>query len=177
MKKSLFLSMILLLFIGLNTGCDKLDITEDIEFDITFSGNSTTADYAGEELFDAAANSDDIDKYADKIETIEVLEITAELTSFNGPAGQKIVTGTLDVSDENGGGREVIAIITDQALEPMLNNPIPLTFNQAGIDRLAELIKNDPHKALVRNFGTTDSSPIDFVCKIKIKVRMTANPL
>jgi len=177
MKKSLFLSMVLLLFIGLNTGCDKLDITEDIEFEITFSANSTTADYDDEELFDAAASSDDIDKYANKIEKIEVLEITAELTSFNGPSGQKIVTNTLEVSDENGGGQEVIATITDQALEPMLNNPIPLTLNQAGVDRLAELIKNDPHKALVRNFGTADSSPIDFVCKIKVKVKMTANPL
>jgi len=177
MKKSLFLSVILLLFISLNTGCDKLDITEDIEFEITFSAQSSTADYTYEELFDAAENSDDIDKYANKIEKIEVLEITAELTSFNGPAGQKIVTHTLEVSDENGAGQEVIATIADQALEPMLNNPIPLTLNQAGVDRLAELIKNDPHKALVRNFGTTDSSPIDFVCKIKVKVKMTANPL
>jgi hypothetical protein len=177
MKKGIFLSLFVLISLTINTGCDKLDITEELELEIEFTANSSTADYSDQQLFDATENSSVINDYADKITKIEVTEVTVWLTSFNGPTGQKIVTETLSVADENGGGEIIIGTVADQDLASLLNNPIPLTVSQEGIDLFAKLIKDSPHKALVKNFGSTDSAPIDFVCRFKFKVKMTANPI
>jgi hypothetical protein len=177
MKKGIFLSIIFILAMTINIGCDKLDITKDLELEIEFVANSANAVYSDEQLFDATEYSSVIADYGDKITKIEITEATVWLTSFNGPAGQKIFTETLSVADENGAGEQIIGTVSDQDLQSILNNPIPLTVNQAGIDRFAELIKNSPHKALLKNSGTASSAPIDFVCKFKFKVKMTANPL
>ncbi len=177
MKKGIFLSLFVLISLSINTGCDKLDITKDLVLEIEFTANSSNADYYDEQLFDATANSTEINDYADKITKIEVTEVTVELTSFNGPDGQKIVTETLSVADENGGGEIIVGTVADQELQPLLTTPIPITINQEGIDLFAKLIKDSPHKALIKNFGSADSAPIDFVCKFKFKVKMTANPL
>jgi hypothetical protein len=178
MKKAIFLSLFIFISLTINTGCDKLDITKDLVLELEFTANSSTADYYNELLFDATENSSEINDYANKITKIEVTEVTVELTYFNGPAdSQKIVTETLSVADENGGGELIVGTVADQNLKALMNNPIPLTLNQDGIDLFAKLIKDSPHKALIKNFGTADSAPIDFVCKFKFKVKMTANPL
>jgi hypothetical protein len=177
MKKSIFLSLFVLISLSINTGCNKLDITKELELEIEFTANSANADFYDELIFDATENSSEINDYADKITKIEVTEVTVWLTSFNGPTGQKIVTETLSVADENGGGEIVVGTVADQDLQSLLNNPIPITIYQEGIDLFAKLIKDSPHKALVKNYGTADSTPVDFVCKFKFKVKMTANPL
>jgi hypothetical protein len=177
MKKGIILSLLVLLSLTINTGCNKLDITRDIELEVEFIANSGTVAFNDAVLFDVDSASSTISDYADKITKIEITDATAWLTSFNGPDGQKIVTETLSVADENGGGEQILGTIADQALQPLLTTPISITLNQDGIDFFAKLIKDSPHKALVKNFGTTDSAPIDFVCKFKFKVKMTANPL
>jgi hypothetical protein len=177
MKKSIFLSMLFILAISINIGCEKLDITKDVEFEIEFVANSTTAAYTDSEILDATESSDIISDYADKIKEIEIEEITVWLTAFNGAPGQKIVLNTLSIADENGGGEAIIGTVADQDLASLLNIPMPIILDQAGLDRCAELIKNSPHKALVKNVGSADSAPIDFVCVFKFKVKMTANPL
>jgi hypothetical protein len=177
MKKGIILSLFVLLSLSINTGCSKLDVTKDIDLEVEFTANSETADYTDMTLFDVDSASSTINDYADKITKIEIISATIELTYFGGTQGQKIVTETLSVADENGNGEEVITVITDQDLQSLVGNPMPLTLNQAGIDRLANLIKNSPHKALIKNYGTADSAPINFSSKVKIKVKMTANPL
>jgi hypothetical protein len=177
MKKAIFLSLFILVSLSINTGCSKLDINKDLELELEFTANSANADFYDDQLFDATENNAEINDYADKITKIEITGITVELTSFNGAPGQKIVTETLSVADENGGGEIVVGTVSDQDLQSLVGNPIPLTLNQEGIDLFAKLIKDSPHKALIKNFGSADSAPIDFVCKFKFKVKMTANPL
>ena len=179
MKKGIILSLLVLLSLTINTGCKKLlDITKDIELEVEFTANSETADYYDAVLFDVDSASSTISDYADKITKIEITDVTVGLTYLGVPTtGQKIVTDTLSVADENDGGEQIIGTIADQALQPLLTTPISLTLNQEGIDFFAKLIKDSPHKALIKNFGNTDSVPINFVCKFKFKVKMTANPL
>jgi hypothetical protein len=177
MKKVIFLSLLVLVSLSIHTGCSKLDVTKDIDLEIDFTANSETADFSDAVLFDVDSASSTINDYADKITKIEIISATVELTYFGGTQGQKIVTETLTVADENGNGEEVITVITDQDLASLVDNPMPLTLNQAGIDRLANLIKNSPHKALVKNYGSADSAPINFSSKVRLKVKMTANPL
>ena len=177
MKTNIVLSFLLILLVAVNLSCDKLDIVEEFDIEIDFVANSTSSDFADTILFDATESSEMIDKYAKKIESIEILEVTVWLTSFNGAEGQKIVTSTLSVADENGNNPLVIGTVADVALESLLDNPMPLTINQEGVDYFAELIKNDPHKALAMNVGSADSAPISFTSTFKFRVKMTANPL
>ena len=177
MKRMLLISIMALLAFTINTSCDKLDITEEFEIEITFQANSSTADYTDMVLFDATESSDVIADYANKIEKIEIQRVTVKLLTFNGEPGQEIVTNSLVVADENGDGEALIATVTNQPLEPLLTTPLEVTIDQAGIDRFSELIKNSPHKARVTNSGSADSTPIDFTCVFTFEVRMTANPL
>lgn len=177
MKKSILLSLVLFLALGLMTGCSKLDITEEFDIEITFIANSTTAAYDDKIVFDATESSDIIADYADKIKEIEILNVTVRLTSFNGPDDQEIVLNTLSVASESGEGETTVGTVSDVLLKPLLDTEMPVTIEQAGIDRFCELIKDSPHKALVSNVGTASSEPIDFVCVFTFEVKMTANPL
>ncbi len=161
----------------MNIGCNKLDVTKDIDLEVEFVATSETAAYYSEDIFDATSSSTDIETYKDKITKIEVSDVTVWLTAFNGPDGQKILFDTLSVASETGDGETIIGTIADQPLQPLLTTPVQLTLNQAGIDYFAALIKDSPHKALIKNFGTADSAPIDFTARFKFKVKMTANPL
>jgi hypothetical protein len=177
MKKGIILSLLVLVSLSINTGCNKLDVTKDVELQVEFSANSETADFSSITLFDVDSASTTIADYANKITKIEITEATVWLTYFGGTSGQKIVTSTLTVADENGGGEVTVGTIANQDLQSLVNNPIPLTLNQAGVDRFAQLIKESPHKALIKNYGTADSGPIIFTAQFKFKVKMTANPL
>ena len=177
MKKSIVLSMILFLALGLMTGCSKLDITEEFDIEITFVANSSTAAYDDEVVFDATESSDIIADYANKIKEIEILDVTVRLTSFSGPDDQKIILNTLSVANEDGDGETTVGTVADVLLKPLLDTEMPVTIEQAGIDRFCELIKDSPHKALVMNAGSASSVPIDFVCVFTFRVKMTANPL
>lgn len=177
MKKAIFLSLFVFISLSINNSCSKLDVNMDLELELEFIANSANADYYDEQIFDAAENSSEIADYDKMIKKVEITEVTVWLTSFNGAPGQKIVTETLSVADESGGGEMIVGTVADQDLQSLMNNPIPLTLNQDGIDLFAKLIKDSPHKALIKNFGSADSAPIDFVCKFKFKVKMTANPL
>jgi hypothetical protein len=177
MKKGIILSILVLVWLSINTGCSKLDVTKDIDLEVEFTANSESADYGSVTLFDVDSASTTIADYANKITKIEITDATIWLTYFGGTPGQKIVTETLSVANENGGGEVIVGTITNQDLASLVNNPIPLTLNQAGIDRFATLIKDSPHKALIKNVGTADSEPINFTAKCKFTVKMTANPL
>ena len=177
MKKGIILSLLVLVSLSINTGCNKLDVTKDVNLQVEFTANSETADFSSVTLFDVDSASTTIADYANKITKIEITEATVELTYFGGTPGQKIVTATLTVADENGGGEVTVGTIANQDLQSLLNNPIPLTLNQAGVDRFAKLIKDSPHKALIKNYGTADRAPIIFTALFKFKVKMTANPL
>ena len=177
MKKEIFLSVVFVIVMSMNIGCEKLDVTKDIDMEVEFVAISETAAFYSEDIFDATESSSVIDDYKDKITKIEVINVTAWLTAFNGPVGQKLLFDTLSVADTTGNGEIILGTIADQPLEPLLITPIELTLNQAGIDYFATLIKDSPHKALIKNFGTTDSQPVDFTAKFKFTVKMTANPL
>jgi len=90
MKKAIILSFLILLSLAVNTGCNKLDITRDIELEIEFTANSEFAAFNDVMLLDVDSASSTISDYADKITKIEITEATVWLTYFGGNTGQKI---------------------------------------------------------------------------------------
>lgn len=177
MKRSIFLSFVLLFALVFNFACDELDVTKDITFDIELTALTNTPDFFAQELMDADSMSSAIEEYGDLIKEIDVKEVTFQITAVGDSCeATKIVTATLVVADEAGAGQETIGTIENQdiAVWPI---PLPLPLNQAGVDRLAQLIKNSPHRALLTFAGSADAAPVDFTVKFVITVKMTANPL
>ena len=177
MKRGIFLSLILILAVTLNIGCEALDFETDITFELKFVAQSDTPDFNVIELLDADSLSDDIAKYSDNIKNIEMLEVTYQITSV-GDSNQATLmqTATLSVADENGQGEEVIGSVSNQEIAAM-PIPIHLPLEQEGMHRFEELVMNAPHRGLVKLTGNTDLAPTDFTVVFFIKVNMTANPL
>jgi hypothetical protein len=177
MKKVVFLSVVFILAMSINIGCDKLDIVEELTLDIEFVANSSTADFTSDALLDADSLSDVIAEYSNKIKDIEVLEATYQIISVGGTnQATKINSSTLTVADETGAGEEIITNVSNQDIVYM-SAPQPLTLDPAGVARFEELMTNSPHRALLKNTGTAEGAPVDFRVKFVFKVKMTANPL
>jgi hypothetical protein len=176
MKKAIFIFIFLLIGMGLNTGCKVLDVIEDFDFEVKLVAYSATADFSDQDLINLDSLSYVIADYGDKIKEIEILEATVNFSDIGDPSAGMILSATLTVADENGAGEETVCSVTNQEIA-VLPIPQPLTLNEDGIARFEELIKNSPHKALVKYFGNADGTPVDFTAEFKFKVKMTANPL
>ena len=177
MKKGILLSLILILAVSLNIGCEALDFETDITFDLKFVAQSDTPDFNVIELLDADSLSDDIEKYSDNIKDIELLEVSYQITSVGDSNMATVMqTATLSVADENGQGEEVIGSVSNQEISSM-PVPLPLPLQQEGMHRFEELVKNNPHRGLVKLIGNTDLAPTDFTVVFFFKINMTANPL
>lgn len=172
----LFFTSIIVLF-AFQSCEEALDITQEFELTQEIPVVSETATIDTNALFDASAGSTYIQDYGDKIKTIEIIEAYYSLTSFTGPDDQKINNAVLKVSDESGAGEVNLATITDQNLKELTTTEKTLPINQAGVDKLAELIKTPPHKAKLWLVGEASSAPVIFTVKLKFKVKMVANPL
>ena len=156
--------------------CDLLDVEKEFWLEHTFIVQGNNASFDEDYLLDAAAESSEIEEYADLIKSIEIIEVTYEVTYHNGTATQQINSATLSVSDASGNGPVTIGTVTNQNLSSLLNNVQTLAVNQAGVDRAADLIKEAPHSMLLNLTGSANETPLDFRVKFRFKVKMVANP-
>ncbi|MBE0639669.1 MAG: hypothetical protein IH598_14215 [Bacteroidales bacterium] len=179
MKSKIFFLMTAFTGLFLLQGCedDLLDVTESFTYETELVVSSNDLTYTASELIDLSADVDLINQYGDKIKDIEIEELKYWLTAFVGSAEQKIVNATVVIADENGNDPKTIASVTDQLLQPLLNNQTDLTLNQEGVDKLADLIQNPPHKFNLTFTTTSNEVPLDFTVKFKFTIKMTANPL
>lgn len=179
MKTRILFFMAIFAGMFLLQGCedDLLDVTESFTYETEMVVSSNDLTYSTSEIIDLAADVELINKYGDKIKNIEIEEVKYWLIAFNGSAEQKIVNATLEVADENGADPKTVATIADVLLQPLVNTPTDLTLNQDGINKLADLIENPPHKFKLAFTTTCNEVPLDFTVKFKFTIKMTANPL
>jgi hypothetical protein len=177
MKARISLVLIATILVLAYPACKLLDVTKDVEVELTFTVSGNDASVTETYLLDATAYSSDIEDYQDNIKSIEIKEVTYYLTSFNGPSDQTITNGLVTVADENGAGSQVLASLPVEVLQPLLSVEKPLVLEQAGIDRLEDLLKNAPHTCLSTLTGDISSVPVDFTVVFHITATMTANPL
>ncbi len=152
---------------------DLLDIQEefDLKTSIVVYGNNPS--FTGEELLDAASESDMISKYADHIKSIEVLEISYYVSAFSGPVTQQINSGSLMVAESDGSDSHLIATVQNVNLLSAAYEST-LTYDQTAINKLTDLIKNDPHQAMIYLTGDVNEVPADFTVVVKFRVKMVA---
>lgn len=177
--KKIYVTLIFfgLLIVGQFSMCKILDVTKDITFTVDLVVNESDPDFDESELLDAVAESSEIEDYKDKIKSIEIVKIEYTIIQFNGPATQQINSATLEVADENNGRPKLIASVSDENLLALTTTTKELTINPTGADRLEELIKDSPHKALFHYYGNANTGPLSFTARFFITVKMTANPL
>lgn len=179
MKSKIVVLMMAVAALFLVYGCedDLLDITEEFEYEtemVVFSNDMT---YTISQNIDLADSVDLINEYGDKIKDIEIVEVKYWLTAHQGSEEQLITEATLKVADQGLTNQKTIATIEDQLLHVLVGNQTNLDVNQEGIDKLADLIENPPHKFNLTFTSAANEAPLDFTIKFWFKIKMTANPL
>ena len=175
MKKTIYLMPLVLCVLTFTNSCKKsiLDVNEEFYLSTSIDVVGSNAAFTGEELLDAVAQSDLIDKYASHIKSIEIIEVKYYVSYFNGTLTQKINNGVFSIADENGNGVYQVASVSNINLSQATLESA-LSFDQTAVDKLSDLIKNDPHKAMVYLSGDVNETPVDFIVTLKFKIKMVA---
>ena len=163
------------------TSCedDLLNINEDFYYSSEMQVFTTDTVMMVSEVVNMTDQSDLINEYKDKIQEVEITEVKYWLTAHDGSDTQEIIEATLKVAAEDGSGEELIASFENQVLANLLGeeNAQDATIEQAGINRMATLIKDDPYTFQLQYNTACNEGPLNFTVKFQFKVKMTANPL
>jgi hypothetical protein len=178
MKPTILLLMVAMSMLWLQScESDVLDISETFTYENEFTIYSTDTVSTIVQTVDMAAQSSIIKDYGNKIKSIEITDVTYWLVMHQGSDDQKIVEGSLQISDLSDQGMATIATIANVNLSQMVDNPQNLPVQQAGIDRMEELIKNSPHSFKLTYTNACNEAPLNFTVKFRYTIKMTANPL
>lgn len=174
---SFFLAVTSLLFLN---SCEEglLDFTDtfDYEYEVTVLTTGDTV-FSQTEVVDLSEQSDLIAQYGDKIKTIEIQNVKYWLTAFNGDDDQSIIEASLKVANPDGSDAKTITEINDQNLKALLNSETSLEMYQDGVDKMAGLIKEPPHKLQLAYNTACNKGPLNFTVRFKFSIKMVANPL
>ncbi len=174
--------LILMAFSGLFLlqSCDEdlLDVEKTFEFEGRFVIDSSEPHFSGTQAFNLAEDENLIDEYGDKIKEVTIEEISLWLEDFTGSDEQMLTEGSLSVSDQSGtGGYTEIIILSNYLLHELVGEPASINLQQAGVNKLGDLIAKKPHAFMLDFTAAFNESPLDFTLKLKFKAKMVANPL
>jgi len=157
--------------------CYVVNYEEDIEFELsyTISGNDTAVEESL--LIDLIEYSAEYEQYIDHLEGIDILSVTYMVTKYSGTGGQFLRGGVLTVSDENGSGPVVFAVIPDSELLLLFTSEQVLELEPEGIDRAEELVLNAPNRCRSILSATISPPPVDFTITFHIKATVSGSLL
>ncbi len=142
------------------------DIFVDLSADFVINQPSNTS-WDESKLLDAAAQSPDLATYINVIQKVTLDKVTYKITTFNGPAGQTLTNGWIDIADENGNGRLNLATMTNAAVSGIVGQELEVPMTENAKTYLVDQIKNSPHKAMSYTKGTVSAAPIDMTVRVK----------
>ncbi len=152
-------------------GCsvDKdFSFTLEKEFSATNYQNAT---YSTSATMDAKQSSSDFDKYRSDLKSLDIESGSYTITYFQGSATQTIESGTISVSDVNGGAQHTIATISNVNLMAVAGQTQPLTLDDAGKQFFKDQLLSSASAATVYLTATTNQTPITFTIKLSFKVK------
>jgi hypothetical protein len=177
MKRTIYLLTIafaMVMFI--TSSCSLLDIEKEFEIEIPWSPYDADPNLYTTYLLDAQESSSVIADYSDKIKSLEVTEASFLVTSFVATDGLTISNANLYVADANGSNQTLLAQEFMQKPQDNMVTPKVFSLEQAGLDKLENLLKNSPNQVFFVVSGTGSTAPIDFDFKVILKIKLTANP-
>jgi hypothetical protein len=172
-------------FVMSSASCDLFDKVDDVTFEVsldhTFTIDEDLEDenvaYSVTEVLDAADINPDFKKYKDRITAVTVTSVTyqisnveqAEMFFTNGKIGFAEVTASAPASSN-------LASLGVEDIKAAEGTVKVLPYDQAAIDALANLLKNDK-KANFYLTGTLAETPAQFKVKVTVKASITADAL
>ena len=83
------------------------------------------------------------------------------------------------MAKDDGTDEELIATIVNKNLSELQGeeNLQQLEVQQAGVNMMANLVKNEPYKFMLRYNTACNKGPMEFTIKFQFKIKMVANPL
>jgi hypothetical protein len=179
MKTRTFISIFAVLGLFLLNSCedDLLDINESFYYEQEIQVFTTDSVMNSTVVVNMADYEDLIDEYGDKIKDIEISDVKYWLTQFEGDADQEIIISNVMVADADGSDPILIAEIANQNLSALLDTQTELPVNQAGLDKMSDLIQNPPHMFQLIYDTQCNKAPLNFTVKFQFNIALTANPL
>lgn len=180
MQKFYTLALSLIVAAFFFTGCDDLS-TVDFDFNIAtehdLTVHGTTTSLSMSESVDLKENDKFLDN-KDKIKNAAVDSVQYRIDGFVG-SPTAVINGSLEVAESMTAPRSLIYTISGwnisaEQTRTANNNWVTIPINDAGKEKLASLIKNDPHTATLILTGSTSEVPVDFNVRFKIHWKMTA---
>ena len=178
--KTSFITPVLAIFgLFMLNSCDKdlFDVKETFTFEhefVVYENDDSFLEFASVNL---SQKETIIGDYGSKIKKIEILEVKYHLKAHQGSEEQKLISFNLIASNPDGADEKNIVDLQNVVLHDLLFNPTVLDVNTDGVEKLGDLIENQPHTFGVKLTGQVDETPADFTVVFSFRARMTANPL
>ncbi len=166
-----------------SASCDLLDKVDDVTFEIELSdefkvnetATATNKAYSLKETLDATSNSD-FAKYKDKIKSITITSVQYEVSEYTTAKSVIFKNGSIGFSSSAGSAPTSVASLNAEDLKAIVGQEKNLTYNQAAIDDISNLLRNDKQVGIFLT-GTFSETPVAFKLEVKIKASITANAL
>ncbi|HMJ69455.1 MAG TPA: hypothetical protein VK508_11185 [Cyclobacteriaceae bacterium] len=171
-------------FVMSSASCDLFDKVDDVTIDVTLEHtfhvdeklDADNVAYLDFEILDAADVNSDFAKYKDKIKSISVSSVTYEVQNHTVGTGTIFTNGKIGYSPANATSVSVVAALSVANIKAAEGQVLNLPFQQAGLDEIGNLLKNDKTVGLYL-IGTFSETPVKFDVKVKLKCAMTADAL
>lgn len=158
--------------------CDTMDNMDDGEefelravIDVVVS-NGHFNHFVGEDSMDALIQSELIQIWSGHIKSIEITEVKYLVSTYSGSPTQQITSATLEVANPDGSEGMVLSSLQNINLMQAFLNESPLVVDPAAADKLADLIKEEPHQAMIYLRGDCNEVPSFFTILVKFTVKM-----
>ncbi len=170
MKKLLML-VPLLAAVAMITGCElSRDFVVTVQKEFTVNYNSTSI--ARTELIDGTTYSDDLEKYAADLKSVDVNRVTYTVTYFNGSNTQEITSAVLSVAPSAGSDFTTLASMSRVNLMSVAAIEKELEYDKAGEKVLEDGLLGDDHSFQLKFAGTANQAPLNFKIKFKIECKV-----
>jgi hypothetical protein len=154
------------------TSCEKLDVDFDADYKTTLnivSQKSTAGTFNESTTIDPLENSD-MAKYANKIKSIEVKEVTGVIKSINQPT----LLETMQLSMTAAGATPAVWNFSNVDL--FTGASLTIDNSSGQFDNMKQIL-NKKEVFTVAATGSTTGDNVQFSLEITIKTKVTANPL
>jgi len=164
--------------------CSLFEDVDDVSFDTTLDETLTVSEpdagtnVAYEEVLTLDATSDpDISKYKAKIKGFKVNKVSYQIINYAGDFST-VFNGSLSFGDASSSSASVAATVSNlNVKQAYLSGTVyELLINQADIDKIAALLKDDKAVKIYLN-GTLSQTPVSFDVNVVMDVTVEANAL
>lgn len=157
------------------TGClqNTLDVIEIVEVQTTMTVNSDSLFCSAEQVFDAVAEDDVFQKYADRLQGIEILQIQYAITRYAGSPEQHMHDFSIGIAQSD--GSQFLTLSTMQEVDfrtaAYADN---LPYSKPAAMQMARYMLHDPHRCMIYLTGEMHEVPADFTLMLAFRIKMVA---